>query len=129
MMLNWFRKKNKEIEKADENNSEVAGYIYLEYETTGDFSVSTNILDISEESQVALTRLLVGLHNGQMTPYIYQSFKLWASESVGDAYSDSMKKVFYTSVLQLMMEAFKNLETDADPAIKASEVFGGDNKK
>jgi hypothetical protein len=132
-MFNFWKKK-KEPKRLNKRpisalTSKPAGHIYIEFDNNGEFSVSTDVYEMTPETGTSLAQLMLIIQLNYLSSYVFESLKLWSEwPDDGNRVSD-YKKAFYVSVLQIVkdtLQASKQQQRGSgNPVIKASEVFRG----
>lgn len=112
---------NKE-ESNDEqaNDSNVAGQILIEYDNDSNFTIRTNILDITDKGMQSLALLLYYINSKEIESYLYESIKDWSK------YGQD-RKDFIVNLAQYLIKLnealIDNKQKEQKVAVKASQVF------
>jgi len=121
-LLNLFNRPQPQEENKVANENE-SGIIKFAYEaSTADFTVESDIEDLSRESAIVLTKLLFLLNNGSLTKVIYESLGIWAA-------NDPDKKQFLELLIYEInsfndeMSKLEEQSSNNTLAVRASEVF------
>lgn len=112
---------NKE-ESNDEqaNDSNVAGQILIEYDNDSNFTIRTNIVDITDKGMQSLALLLYYINSKEIESYLYESIKDWSK------YGQDRKE-FIVNLAQYLIKLnealIDNKQKEQKVAVKASQVF------
>lgn len=107
---------------------EPSGSVLIEYDSSsGDFTVTSEIQDMSEESISIFSYLIFHISTGELEGFIYESLKAWAEGDdekmqFNEKLANQMAKL---NALVLSMNPQETQQENDTPkvAIRASEVF------
>jgi len=106
----------------EEIESDAAGKILIEYNSgTGNFTVLSEIDDLSEDSVNILSYLIFHISQGELENFIYESLKMWAGD-------DPEKKAFNEQLVNQMQKLHsfvldQKVQSGGRVASPASQVF------
>ncbi len=102
------------------NDPNMAGQILIEYDNNNNFTIRTNILDISDEGMQSLALLLYYINSKEIESYIYESIRDWSK------YGEDRKEFIENLakyLIKLSEVIIENKYKEQKVAVKASQVF------
>ena len=107
-------------ETIEEEKSDISGRIEILFNsTTGDFSVESEIFELSDETINTLSLLLMHIAAGEIAPFITQALAAWAG--IDEEKLDfNIKLVEHIEYINSQVLDFSDKK---DVAVSASEVF------
>ena len=114
--------------KPEDIQSDAAGKILIEYNAkSGDFTVLSDIDDLSEDSVNVLSYLIYHISQGELENFIYESLKLWAGDDpekirFNEQLADQMKNL-HSFVLAQQGQEEQPTPSEGRVASPASQVF------
>lgn len=132
-LIGIFRRSKKEkIDPEDiveKDSRKPSGTILINYYgDNGDFTVGSDISDLSENSSEMLALLFMHIGSPEFQPFLLESLRVWAS--------DNDEKIEFNVNTTIQLTALENMVMDLpdtsanskvnseDPAVRATSVFG-----
>jgi hypothetical protein len=110
-----------QIQKPTEEDLDISGRIEILFNaSSGDFSVESEIYEISEETINTLALLLMHIAAGELAPFVTQGLSVWAGEDE-DKLQFNIKLAEHIEYLNSQVINFN--KKDKNVAVSASDVF------
>ena len=110
-----------QIQKPTEEDLDISGRIEILFNaSSGDFSVESEIYEISEETINTLALLLMHIAAGELAPFVTQGLSVWAGEDK-DKLQFNIKLAEHIEYLNSQVINFN--KKDKNVAVSASDVF------
>jgi len=110
-----------QIQKPTEEDLDISGRIEILFNaSSGDFSVESEIYEISEETINTLALLLMHIAAGELAPFVTQGLSVWAGEDE-DKLQFNIKLAEHIEYLNSQVVNFN--KKDKNVAVSASDVF------
>jgi hypothetical protein len=110
-----------QIQKPTEKELNISGRIEILFNaSSGDFSVESEIYEISEETINTLALLLMHIAAGELAPFVTQGLSVWAGEDE-DKLQFNIKLAEHIEYLNSQVINFN--KKDKNVAVSASDVF------
>jgi hypothetical protein len=110
-----------QIQKPTEEELDISGRIEILFNaSSGDFSVESEIYEISKETINTLALLLMHIAAGELAPFVTQGLSVWAGEDE-DKLQFNIKLAEHIEYLNSQVINFN--KKDKNVAVSASDVF------